>query len=219
MCNLFFKKRLLSLFLSLILLVNILSSCNNDNKSYFGDNAYTNTPSPIMIKIETSGKSYSPNDVSLTISYGFFDLNYRNKNNSTVNELTSVYKRGDRNDETVVFAIYACESAYISYVMNDQSFSNFETIDNYTYIKSISESDAFIDEYGYKNSFFGGIKYNHSELITVPGSLFEKDNGSICIKIAAFITPSKETDSYYLTQIKSVEFRYEKKENGLIILR
>lgn len=190
--------------LILILVVPSTTSCGQNDKKYEKGFDYTLNPEAIMIGVQSNIDVFNIDDVSFDIYYGVHDINYNEKHD---NEPKSSYLK--EGNETVFFGVYICSSTNSLDVVNDVEISDYEVIDNYYFVKKISEEEAFSNEYGFEIDYLKGIVYNHSEKIVIPAEFFTEDTGSFVIKIVAFFEPTNDSENYYVSMTQQIKLQYQ----------
>ncbi len=195
-------KKTALIFIS-ILIIFLLFGCGNEAKleSGFG---YTFTPQQIMMGVRSQTDTFTTENVCFDLYYGLHDIGYNEKYNC--DPKNGYMKNGY---ETVLFGLYVCDNEHSLDVCNDMEISDYRVIDNHYFIKSIPESVAFTDDYGFTMSYLKGISYNHSEMIAIPSELFSEETGSFAIKLIAFYEPLEEGDNYYTSTAAHISVRYQ----------
>ena len=83
-----------------------------------------------------------------------------------------------------------------------------DTYDNQR-IKTITDEELFSQKYGYiYTPFFinNGVKYAHSEKITIPKEYFQLPRGEVLIKVELLITPPEEEQYSHITYIFTIDY-------------
>jgi hypothetical protein len=113
-----------------------------------------------------------------------------------------------------VFAIYICDGKYEELSLHKTS--NVEDVSNHLFVRSISQEDAFSEEYGYVmydyGLFFGPEYLKHMEEITIPSEYIQENKGSFVIKLVAFCKNLK-TSNYEPIIEERLVFEYVKTNN------
>lgn len=173
---------------------------------------YAFTPEPIMFGIKSSNDTFEKESVSFDLYYGVHNIGYTEKHGT---DPRSTYIKSPRSAE-LLFALYFVIEEYANDVLNDNELDDYKNIKHHLFIKELSEEEAFSEEYGFKMNYFTGISFNHSESVTIPEELFEKDSGRIAIKIIAMHKPEQEDGKFYTSCARHVSISYETTENGHI---
>ena len=159
---------------------------------------------PIQFKATASSEFFEIDDVTFDLYYGLYNIDEYKK---TGYKPQNTYQRFV--DDKIFFGLYVCDSEYFYDVHNDLEFPDYTIIDNYYFIRKISEEEAFSGEYGYTKNYWKGITYNHCETITIPSEIFSKESGVFVIKIVGFIEPYGEIDNYYTSTTGYIDFKYQ----------
>lgn len=195
----------------LILLIVTLFVAGCGQKSGFEEGFdYTFTPTRIMFGAKSDKDTFPKNDVTFDLYYGVHDVK------DDTDPKTYYQKEGD---EIVFFGLYICDAEHSLDVMNDMEIADCKMIENYYFVKEISEEEAFSEEYGYTMSYWKGITYNHSETITIPTEFLEEETGSFAIKLIAFHEPTNEGDNYYTSTACHIEFKYQLVDENTISIK
>ena len=160
----------------------------------------------IMSGVTAKTDTFSIDSVNLQLYYGLYDVAYGNNLDG--------YRQEP--EDKVVFALYICDEEHKYDVANNCEVTDYKNIDNYYFIKEISEDEAASEEYGYTHTYRDGVEYNHSETLTIPKEFLNKDKGTFLIKLVNYIEPKDESDNYYSLQCGSIWLDYEKTKNGKV---
>lgn len=156
----------------------------------------------ILIGVRADTDIFDIDNVSFDVYYGMYDLDAKGSDPKD-SYISSIM--GDK----LVFGMYICDSIYSEAITNDKFIPDYTDIENHLFIRSISEDEAFSNEFGYTDEYGKGTTYNHNERITVPMEVFNKDRGSFSIKIIGFQEPLNEGGDYYTNRRGYVELDYE----------
>lgn len=205
---------LLLLMLSLAL---SLTGCrlNSDTykfkSGYFG---YTFTPEPIMMGAKSNTDIFTKDNVSFELYYGVYDIEDTEEYNTDPKD---THRRPFLGDVKIFFALYICDAEFALDVSNDMEFNDYKNIENYYFLKEISEEEAFSEEYGFNMGILRGITYNHHETISIPAEIFTEEKGSFAIRLVAFQGPLTGSGTYYTSTSRGIELDYEVMEDKVKI--
>ncbi len=202
-------KKITLLVIVLILVVS-MTGCGNKANLEKGF-AYTFTPDEIMFGVRSDTDTFDNGSVSFDVYYGVHDIG---KDEKYDNDPKLTYTK--EGHETIFFGLYICNGEYALDVVNDMEIPDYKMIDNYYFVKEISEEEAFSGDYGFTMSYLKGITYNHSEEITIPAEFFAGETGSIAVKLIAFHEPVEEGGNYYTSTASHIKLRYEKIDDNTI---
>ena len=206
-------KKIVAIILMTVLYV---TGCGfqEENKFYqAGDFGYTLTPTEIMVGVKSQTNIFEIDNVSIDLYYGLFDSGYMEKYNQ---DMRNGYTKSVLSDKPILFSLYICAGDYELSILNDQTYEEYSEIENHYYLRSLSEKEAFSDEYGYTIDRKNGVTYNHCEKIVIPSQFFNKDKGEVVVKIVAFQGPLEAGKEYYTTIVGFVTLDYELTDDGQV---
>ena len=210
-------RRISPAVISLALSACLLSACGKDGQAYFesGFFRYTNSPAEIMIAVRSDKDTFSREDVTIDLFYGFHNTEYDEKYNYDPKD---GYLAGDYKE--VVLCLYFGHYIYgENELFTRGEFEDYKSVENHCFVKEISDGEAFSGEYGYTMTRREGVTYNHRETVTVPlECLIENEHGVgfIRIEFRAFCKPQTEGDRYLATAAGSLDLRYENVDDSTI---
>lgn len=205
-------KRIFRVLLILLMVSLFTTGCGKRSKIEKGF-GYTWTPKSIMFGIRADTDTFSKNDVSFNLYYGVHDIGHDSKYDSDPKK--SYQKEGN---ETIFFGLYICDKEHSFDIVNDSEITDYKMIENYYFVKDLSEEDAFSEEYGFSVSYWTGITYNHSEKFIVPTEIFANETGSFVIKLIAFRETTNEGRKYYVSTAGDFEITYHLVDENTIKL-
>ena len=162
----------------------------------------------IRIGVKSETDVFDIDNVTLDLYYSFWDIDYCQKYKTPPK---NSYIFADMGDD-IIFGMYFCDSESYDDVCNDEFISNYMNIDGHYYVKSISDEEAFTEEYGFQS----GKKCNHSEKITIPKEIFSKEKEYLVIKIIGFQEPLTEGGEYYTNRSGYIDLEYRKIDENTV---
>ena len=210
--------RRLPILLAMIMLLISCAGCGERYKIEEGF-LYSFELWPIMMGMRSKTDTFPEDDVTFELHYSFYEFD---DNPPYAPYALEVWDESQNygyylDDEQIIFCLYIYniqdkneqdkDFGYLSEV------SDYKALEHYTFIKEISHEEAFTGEYSYTNSFWTGMQYNHSEMITIPPEVLTAETdgkGTFFIKIIAFQTiPKAEGNSYRFTYSGVMQFDYD----------
>ena len=117
-----------------------------------------------------------------------------------------------------VFALYLSEEYRYGLPVDS---NNITEITNYEFIQSISEKDAFSEEYGYvvkDNIIFPPTFYfKHKESITISQEKISNKDGTFILTLACYIVDF-DNNSYHIVFSEELYFHYQQIDENTIII-
>lgn len=119
------------------------------------------------------------------------------------------------------FAVYINANADDS-IVPEATYQDYSKLENYFFLKEISEEDAFSEAYSFSMDFWSGVTYQHHESITIPKAVFSEgmmteNRGEFEIVMIAW-QPIKEDGTYYLSYRREMRVLYSVSDQGNIKL-
>ncbi len=203
-----------TVFIRVILLLLIFSllgtSCRQKAKFERGF-GYTFAPQSIMMGVRSNTDIFEKDSLSLDISYGLHDIGYDKKYN--YNPKSGYTLTGYNN---VFFGVYICDYDNALDLVNGIEISDYQNVEKYSFVKYISEDEAFTGKYGYTMNYWKGITYDHSESINIPSDFLTDTSGKFAIKVVAFNEPIEDGGKYIVSDANHLTIGY-KAENDKTI--
>ena len=181
------------------------TGCGVESKKKLEKGFDNHRKGPILVGVTAESDTFETEAVTLDLQYGVYDLGYYQENG--VNPKNSYIFQGM--GEYLVFGVYVCGADGYSNALCGDLISDYKTIDNHTYIKSIEEKDAFSEEYGYIPQNEKSVSYNHFEKIKIPKDIFADEEGTFAIKIIGFQMPVTPDGYYHVSRIGHVDLDYQ----------
>lgn len=170
-----------------------------------GDFEYSMTGNgPMKSGVKSKTNVFDKSDVTLKLHYGFYEKN----------EYVFGYWQYPEDKVLVAMYIYDADCGHV--ITNDCEVEDYKNIDNYYFIKEISQEEMFSEEYAYSNKFMSGMTYEHSEFITIPEEFFKDDGGTVVIRFVSYIEPMEERDNYYSMHVIGIKLDYEMIKDGKV---
>ena len=140
------KKRVFRVLLLLLILAMTVSGCGK--KAAFEKGfGYTFTPRQIMFGIRSDTETFAIDDVTFDLYFGTYDIDYCEEYKVDPRYL---YALRDYIDERLIFALYISDPEEDVFREN----TDYKTIDNYYFVREISEEEALSEEYGFTMSYW-----------------------------------------------------------------
>ncbi|MDR3318951.1 MAG: hypothetical protein LBS99_05880 [Clostridiales bacterium] len=182
------------LTLLFLLPVFLLTGCGNGNGLKVGFE-YGFSPNPIACAVKSEKTEFDIDDVTLDFYYGSPE---------------SAWGIGDGNYELVCFAVYFCNSKYLSTIEYLTTvIDDYRIIYGYFFVKEISPEEYASGDYDVENKMFSDKKFNHYETLTVPKEALELSKGYFGLTIMETYYSQKD-DGYCVTHKGFGAVRYEK---------
>ena len=194
----------------LLALLMILLSCAGCGERYKIESGFRDGLElfPITIGIRSKTDTFAKDNMSFDLYYSFYENSYEMPKN--------MYRvsNPDWEGANIIFGIYICDKEYLNTVVvsSDAIYSDYKELEHHTFIKEISEEEAFSGKYGYSSSFWSGHDYNYEgETICIPAEFLNVETGKyggFVISIIAFLEPLNEKDGYIITQMGRAQVSY-----------
>lgn len=206
------KPRAFAFRMVLILLMFslLLTGCRQKAKFEKGFN-YQSYNTSIMLGVRSDTDLFAKDNVALDLCYGVYDLKYAGKSYAEGQYIipdiipdTLLESFSDITDAEIFFGLYISKKP--SY---DNIFPDYKTIESFCFVKEISDEEAFTEEYGYSESAWKGITYNHCETIRIPAEFFTEKTGKLVISIFSFQEAPEEGSVYYSANRSKITLEYE----------
>ena len=192
------KQILAKVMLVVVLLTSVLSlsGCvTSQEYVYFGhknDFGYSNL---LEKRLSVEKNEYLNSDIMVELSLGMHKLNlWGQADNDPKKQLpNSLY------DNEFTVDIFLCK------LLDDDTFDSKK-------IMTITDDELFSKKYGYiYTPFFinNGVKFAHSEKITIPKEYFQKPSGKVLIQVELLITPPGEEQYSYATYTFTIRYKKE----------
>ena len=161
----------------------------------------------ILMGVKSQTKIFSIDDVTLDLYYAFYD--------NAVSDPDGSY--GHYTISGFVFGLYICDKDFIFVPEQGEEIDDFKNIENQYFVKEITQEE-FYNGYGYSyNKVSGKVTYDHKEKITIPKEFFDKESGTVLIKIYHYrISYEGKYKRYYM---EAKELDYEKLDENTIKLK
>ena len=198
------QSRAFRVLLILLIVALAFSGCRQEAALEKGFGHF-HTRNSIMLGVRSNTDIFAKDDVTLELYYGTYDIDYC-KNDV---DAKASYCRTHLADSKIIFGLYVYDPQHSPYIISEMKISDYRAIDNYYFVKEISEEDAFSEEYGLTTSRWCGITYNHREEITIPSEFFSEESGRFNIELIAFLESNDEEAGYYTTVVSHQEFGYQ----------
>lgn len=157
--------------------------------------------SDIFSAVYSDTDTFDKNEVTLEFRYGFYDIDYVKKYNS--------YGYRQYSDDKVIFAVYITDYEHCYDFSGLDEFADYKNIEHYHFIEEITEDEALSDyNYGYTMGWIKGVKYNHTEKLTIPSELFDEEKSTLVIVVASFIYPNENHKEYFPFEYSTLEIPY-----------
>ena len=201
--------------LILLLCSVLLGGCHQKQQFEFGDFSYKHRYEPVMMGLKSSTDTFPIDDVSLDFYFGLFPVHDRTPKN--------YYAKShiENGNGEVFFAVYINANADDS-IVPEATYQDYSKLENYYFLKEISEEDAFSEAYSFSMDFWSGVTYQHHESITIPKAVFSEGmmtekRGEFEIVMIAW-QPIKEDGTYYLSYRREMRVLYSVSDQGNIKL-
>lgn len=199
--------RRLPILLAMIMLLISCTGCGERYKIEYGFRDGLELYS-ITIGIRSKTDTFTKDNMSFDLYYSFYE------NGDEMPK--SMYSTSDPRWEgaNIIFGIYIYDKKYLNTVgvSSDAIYSDYRELEHHTFIKEISEDEAFSGKYGYSSSFWSGHDYNYEgETICIPAEFLNVGTGNyggFVISIIAFLEPLNEKDGYRIIEIGSAQLSY-----------
>ncbi|MBR6697522.1 MAG: hypothetical protein IKL73_04515 [Lachnospiraceae bacterium] len=174
----------------------------DDIKGGFG---YDLTPEAIMMGVKSNKNTFKVDDVNVELYYSLYenDEEGERRKYSYIQEL----------QDQVVFGMYMSNinnSYDVLDLIDIYECEDYTKLSKETFIKEITEEEAFDTEYSYGYSHvFDRMLYKHHETINIPKEFFKKEEGFIVIRLVSFITPNERSDKYLAMKYAYIILNYE----------
>ena len=166
----------------------------------------------VPIKVESRNSELNINDVTLDFYYGV---------PGSIPNAPSWYGYGKDDAELVGYALYFCDGQYCfsGYGHNGSNIcSDYHSIDGYYFIKELSYEEFSSDEYSVRQSVISWFfKINHRETMTVPGEVFERENGTFVFQVTE-INFSPSSNDYFVLNWGYLTVDYERTDRQTVVL-
>ena len=201
-------KKLTSLLLALMMLFTALtlSGC-----------PYTSPDHPIRIRISSDKETFSIDNMVIDMEYGFHKLTLWG---TTGKNPKQYFPKMD--DETfadsheLIFDIYVAEMTK-ELSLQYPDIRNMEEVEGVTYIKTISEEEAFLKEYGYHSgTMYLDYQFNHKEQIKIPSEYFGNDQGKIWVMMVCYYKSIDSDKPQHIQFISRGSFFYHKSQEDIV---
>ena len=230
-------KKLTSLLLALVMLFTALtlSGCGwdyqaegyyypRDYKYYLHQERESSLEILDMYAV-SDNNTFFVNDITFELIYGTHATEYVGRQDITECDIDSYlfcYLR-EYHEEIYgdyYFGLYICDYDDSIEFINGDLVYDIESLENYELIKTISEEEAFSDDYGYALKSFLLLSnkfFRHIEPITIPSEYIKDDRGSFTISIIAYCE-NLEDGNYIVDLVRKIIFEYEKVDENTIII-
>ena len=203
------RKRMGIFRVLLILLIMVLTATGCAGYKQGFESGFFSYNYPIEIGIKSKTDTFSIDDVTFDLYYSlYYEENYQ--------ELSSYYRGEKFSGEELFFALYICDVEHLYDYKNEMTITDYKSLNNFYFIKEISEEDALSKNYGYKVNFWRKKEFAHKEEFTIPKEIFTKINGRIAIDIKSIIKTVDVSMSYYLIESYSRIIWYERLDDNTI---
>ena len=197
--------------LILLLCSVLLGGCHQKQQFEFGDFSYKHRYDPVMMGLKSSTDTFPIADVSLDFYFGLFPVDAR------VPKYYYSKSHIENGNDEVFFAVYINANPDDS-IYPYQTYHDYRDLDNYYFLKEISEQDAFSEEYSFSIDFWSGVTYQHHENIIIPKTVFSEgmmteDRGEFEVVIIAW-QPIKEDGTYFMSYRKDMSVLYSVTSKG-----
>ena len=216
-----FVARIMFLVLLLASALSFAGCAGYPNKKYILTTHIDNyiLESQIRLRATSDTKVFSKNDITFDLSYAMHSRNIWGKSSlQTSNDLYSTYI--EKYD--VVYGVYILANGYDAWDRRYDaplSVENIEDVNNYYFIKKLSENEALSEDYVriYPNFAVGNgaDRYNHTESITIPQEVVANTNGMFVVCIIAFVW-DEDNSIYNSFELSKIEFSYETIDENII---
>ncbi len=186
----------------ILLITTLLLTGCKEAEFECGQFGYTYTPDQIMFGARSATDTFSIDNVKFDLYYALYDFDYGMDNRK--NAYCAI-----GHDEIFV-VLYVCNYEMIGTFKTHMWIDDYKNQDGYYIVKTLSEDEAFSEEYGYKMRYLTGIKYNHKEEILIPDKFFNEKKGTIAVSIVAFNFPLEGENQYLVAETNYIKFDYEK---------
>ena len=205
--------RISALMLALCITTLSFTACGNLFKpKYCKGLGYTFTPSEIMIGVGSDKRVFPEDAVDLQL---FYALYYTEAGSYDPNDPLRDYRHEE--GDTIFFGLYLCGNG-LDYI--ERYFDkpvDYTNIDHCSLVKTISQEEASIPEYGYSMSYLADmINYGHSEVLHIPKEFFQYRGGFFAIDICVFRIPKGTNESYFVNAGKTLQITYEALNDGTV---
>ena len=215
------KIKLIARVMLLVLLVTSVFSfvgCDMKYKYILSSQRYCPegnfSPSHFVATSDTT--IFNKNDITFNIAYATYQSQQKNPKSSYPN----LYGE----NPIMYFGLYLAldinsyEEFWSFYYQTYQDISSLQNIDKFTFIKGITDEEAFTEEYALTPTPFfisNGSIYNHVEKITIPPEFVSENQGVFVLKFICF-GYRPQTNDYVAFFMKQIEFKYKKIDSDTI---
>ena len=199
--------------LSLLMAFCILATWCGKSKAVFRRGfGYNFEAGPLMLAVSSESDTFDANNVTLDLHFAFYNSKKR-----TPEEAKRMYYQA-KEDDNVFFSLYIRgEDDFLDEItVKDGDYTNIE---NYHFVKTIYDEEAFSGEYGYTMGYIKGIIFDHNEPITIPAQFFNKMQGSFQILIMSFYDQANENGDCNSNGGQALEIDYQMLDDGTIKLK
>ena len=188
--------------LLLLIAVQMVTGCDQENSYQCGDWTYTLTPHTIMMGIKSDTDTFMRNAVRFDLYYGVYDILYHNE--YKLDPKTGYLREGC---EDVFFSLYISNKKDPYQLYNDMRVQNHTEMEGYQHLFDLTSEDAFSEQYGFSMDY-SGISYRHREELCIPEDFFSEVSGTIIVQLVAFAIPVDGSD-YCITHTDAITLNYQ----------
>lgn len=211
-----YMKRIIALILVILIIIISLTGCSTRIYKRGLLNLPLGRYQQINAKVEANKIIFDKNDVTLDFFYSFYCLE-----NQTLDQVKRYndniyYETTLPEFKKIIISHYRC--TYAIYISNNKELifeeeENGALVDlekgvNAQLLKFFDYEDAFSSNYGFKfPEIFQELNYNHSEKLTIPEYLLNRDNEYVYIHILS-IDYNVLDDRYYNSKVFHIDNIY-----------
>ena len=168
------NRYVLAIISILMCLVLGITGCDNLRTDYEKGTFSARFEIPVILMgVKSQTKIFSIDDVTLDLYYAFYDNAFSNPDGSYGHYTVSRF----------FFGLYICDKDFTFVPEQGEEIDDFKNIENQYFVKEITQEE-FYNGYGYSYSRVSGkVTYDHKEKITIPKEFFDKESGTVLIKI------------------------------------
>ena len=191
----------------LILLIVVLTATGCQNAKL--KKGFDNQLPLIRIGVKSETNTFSIDNVTFDLYYGFYDVN------ESIDDEKRRY--GELVYQKMFFAIYIHDS----YAKVHRAYNaDYKSIEEYYFVKEISEEEAFSKEYGYiDGGRWKGTEYNHKEMFTIPKEFFKENAGRVEIEVLCFYQISDTEKPFVTSKNRHMKLSYKKLNENTVEIK